>query len=102
MQKTINCINSDSLKQKLDEDNHILVIDVRSKEEYHEKHIPAAIHIPLDELETAAIYFSKEKMYVTVCGKGGGRSADAAEKLVQSGYHSAWLSGGTLGWFEQE
>ena len=100
MQTTINCITSELVKQKLDEDNRIVVIDVRSKEEYHEKHIPGAIHIPLDELETAAIHFSNEKMYITVCGKGGGRSAVASEKLIQAGFISAWLCGGTLGWFE--
>jgi len=100
MQTTINCITSDVLKQKIDEDNNIVFIDVRSKEEYNEKHIPSAIHIPLDELDTAAINFSKENLYVTVCGKGGGRSADAAEKLIQAGFNSAWLCGGTFGWFE--
>jgi rhodanese-related sulfurtransferase len=99
MQTTINCITSDMVKQKLHDDNNIVVIDVRSTEEYNEKHIPAAIHIPLDQLQTEFIHFSKENLYITVCGKGGGRSADAAEKLRQSGLSSAWLCGGNLGWF---
>lgn len=100
MQEINNCISSDLLKQKILNDKNIVLIDVRSKEEFNEIHIPEAIHIPLDELGTAAINFSNEKMYVTICGKGGGRSADAAEKLKQSGYQSVWLCGGNLGWFE--
>jgi rhodanese-related sulfurtransferase len=35
MEKSENCIALDILKQKLKSKNEIIIIDVRSKEEYH-------------------------------------------------------------------
>lgn len=99
MQSPINCIAPDLLKQQMKGDQPILLIDVRSEHEYNEQHIPAAINIPLPQLAAAAVHFSKEHFYVTVCGKGGGRSAEAAEHLKKAGLVSAWLCNGTSGWF---
>jgi rhodanese-related sulfurtransferase len=70
-------------------------------EEYTEKNIPSAINIPLDELESRSIELSREAMIITVCGKGGGRSAQAAERLQQIGFsNAAFLCGGTFGWYD--
>lgn len=78
----------------------ISIIDVRNPEEYIEKHIPAAINIPLSDLEAYSKYFSKDSIIITVCGKGGGRSAQGAELLKQLGYpNTSYLCGGTFGWF---
>lgn len=99
MQSPINCIAPDLLKQQMKEDQPILLIDVRSEHEYNDQHIPAAINIPLPQLEAAAVHFSKDQFYVTVCGKGGGRSTEAAEQLKKAGLVSAWLCNGTSGWF---
>jgi rhodanese-related sulfurtransferase len=39
---------------------------------------------------------------VTICGKGGGRSAEGADMLNKLGHPVAhWLEGGTNGWLEQ-
>ncbi|MDO9274431.1 MAG: rhodanese-like domain-containing protein [Lutibacter sp.] len=99
MEKSDNCITLDVLRQKLKISNEIIIIDVRSNEEYNEKHIPNAINIPLDKLENEAKYFDKNKFYITACGKGGGRSATGAEKLNQMKFNALWLCGGTFGWF---
>ena len=80
----------------------LTIIDVRSPEEYAEKHIPGAINIPLSALETRSKQFSKEAIIVTVCGKGGGRSALGAEVLKRIGFiNPLFLCGGTLDWFEK-
>ena len=76
----------------------ISIIDVRSPEEYAEKHIPVAINIPLSELENHSEKFSKKLIFITACGKGGGRSAQAAYMLRQKGFNAGWLCGGTIGW----
>lgn len=94
-----NCIELNTLKNKLKSKNEIVIIDVRSNEEYNEKHIPNAINIPLDKLENEAKTFDKNKFYVTACGKGGSRSAVGAEKLKQMKFKALWLGGGTFGWF---
>ncbi len=100
METSENCIALDILKQKLKSKNEIIIIDVRSKEEFNEKHIPNAINIPLDKLENEAKKFDKNKLCITVCGKGGNRSASGAEKLNQMKFNALWLCGGTFGWFE--
>ena len=95
-----NCITLDILQQKLKYKNEIVIIDVRSNEEYNEKHIPNAINIPLEKLEDKAKTFDRNKFYITVCGKGGNRSATGAEKLNQMNFNALWLCCGTFGWFE--
>ena len=93
-----DCIALVELKQLSPE--KIFVIDVRSAGEYEAQHIPVAINIPLDKLEETASTFDKNKRYVTACGKGGGRSAQAAELLQQIGFNNAkFLCGGTFGWY---
>jgi rhodanese-related sulfurtransferase len=94
-----NCITLDILQQKLKSKNEIIIIDVRSNEEYNEKHIPNAINIPIEKFEDKAKTFDRNKFYITVCGKGGNRSATGAEKLNQMKFNAIWLCGGTFGWF---
>jgi rhodanese-related sulfurtransferase len=81
--------------------DQIIIIDVRSPEEYAEKHIPGAINIPLGELESRSKELSEQALIITACGKGGGRSAEAAAILKQQGFSKAFfLCGGTVGWYE--
>jgi rhodanese-related sulfurtransferase len=42
-----DCISLDELKENLLAGIHIQIIDVRSPEEFAEKHIPEAVNIPL-------------------------------------------------------
>jgi rhodanese-related sulfurtransferase len=96
------CFAIEQLQQLIKESpEQVTIIDVRSPEEFAEKHIPGAINIPLGELKSRSGELSKQAIIITACGKGGGRSAQAAELLKQSGFSKAnYLCGGTLGWFE--
>ncbi len=96
-----NCFAIDKLQQLLKQSPEgIIIVDVRSQEEYAEKHIPGAINIPLGELGIRSGELSKESIIITACGKGGGRSAEAAEKLKQLGFSKTiYLCGGTFGWY---
>jgi rhodanese-related sulfurtransferase len=94
-----NCIAPDLLKEQLNQGNDVLIIDVRSKEEFEEMHIPLSLNIPINILESEIRKFNEHYTLVTVCGKGGGRSAAAAEKLQLMGRDAKWLCGGTLGYF---
>ena len=77
----------------------VKIIDVRSRAEFEERHIPGAIHIELSQIEIANQLFDKNDIVVTACGKGGGRSTDASQKLIEYGFKNAyWLCGGTFGW----
>ena len=91
-------ITKQQVQQHLQKGNKITIIDVRSKEEYDEKHIPEAINIPLVELPKHIDQLTEQELVITACGKGGGRSEEGAIKLKQLGVNALFLEGGTLGW----
>ncbi len=72
---------------------------MRSPEEFAAGHVDGAINIPLDELVERTRELPRDAELVTVCGKGGGRSDQAAEQLRANGFRSARpLCGGTQAW----
>jgi rhodanese-related sulfurtransferase len=92
------CIAQEEMKKLLQQRGSlVLLVDVRSFEEFVVKHIPGAINIPMNELERRSEVLSKDSCIITICGKGGGRSAQAADFLKQKGFHATWLCGGTEG-----
>jgi rhodanese-related sulfurtransferase len=95
-----NTINKQDLKVKLENAESIAIIDVRSKDEFDQMHIEQAIHIPLEELKNIARFLNCNSLYVTVCGKGGGRSEEGARIIEELGLKSAALVGGTFGWLD--
>lgn len=95
-----DCIAPEQLQEKQHAGAIIIIIDVRSEAEFQQQHIPGAEHIPLDDLAQQGSGFNKEVLYITACGKGGGRSMEGAAILTQLGMQAAWLCGGTFGWFE--
>ncbi|HEU5249244.1 MAG TPA: rhodanese-like domain-containing protein [Thermoanaerobaculia bacterium] len=77
----------------------MLIVDVRSPTEFAAGHVDGAVNIPLDVLEARAPEIPRDALVVTVCGKGGGRSAQAADLLRARGFASARsLCGGTEAW----
>ncbi len=97
--KTVKvCIEAAEVKQAIIANKKIQLIDVRSKEEYEQEHIPQALNMELSELKQRATELNKDYPVVTVCGKGGGRSSDGAKLLKEMGYNASWLCGGTFGW----
>jgi MFS family permease len=92
------CLEPEDLKPLLGKPD-VRILDVRSPEEYASGHLPEAVNIPLSELLEQARNWSRKQRIVTVCAKGGGRSAQAAQALRDLGFgRTWWLCGGTLGW----
>jgi rhodanese-related sulfurtransferase len=76
-----------------------LIVDVRTRQEYAEKHIPQAINIPLDEIGSTI----PEKIFdangpVLLYCRSGRRSHQAAEKLVSLGMETVYDFGGINDW----
>lgn len=79
-----------------------VIIDVRSPEEFAGGHVDGAINIPLDKLAHGVAGIPPDALVVTVCGKGGGRSDQAAAQLRSAGFRSARsLCGGTFAWMQR-
>nr|WP_314897738.1 rhodanese-like domain-containing protein [uncultured Flavobacterium sp.] len=92
------CIQVEEVKQALQQNEKIQIIDVRSKEEFKNNHIPEAINIALSEIENQTSEIKKDHKIIITCGKGGGRSMDGAKLLKKMGYNANWLCGGTNEW----
>lgn len=80
------------------EENYI-ILDVRSQEEYDEKHIPGAILVPNETIGTKDIpeLPDKDQMIHVYC-RSGNRSKQAAEKLTALGYTNIIEFGGINDW----
>lgn len=86
MSDTSRCIEAAALRTLPAGGAELLVLDVRSPAEYAARHIEGAINLPLDELPTAVARLPAGREIVTVCGKGGGRSEQAARLLIDHGF----------------
>lgn len=95
-------ISPAELRQLLDSGKKIILIDVRSKEEYDTQHIPFANHLPVEEIEQGNFSPQSESIVVMACAKGGGRSERAATHIQNTSESECYfLEGGTFGWLEQ-
>ena len=79
--------NSTDFSEVLKQDNLVL-IDVRSKEEYNESHIPRAINIPYDELENKVKY--DKGLNIVVYSYNDSRSHLATTVLEKLGYKNIY------------
>ena len=96
---TYTTITQDKAKEMMEEESNYIILDVRTKEEYEEKHIEDAINIPLDEIEKSTVLKDKEQIIFVYC-QSGRRSKEASEKLVNLGYTNVYDIGGINAWTE--
>lgn len=80
------------------EDGYV-ILDVRTVEEYRERHIPNAVNLPNEEIGTEQIDLlpNKDQLILVYC-RSGRRSKEASEKLVKLGYTNVVEFGGILDW----
>ena len=80
------------------EENYI-ILDVRTIEEFAEKHIPNAINIPNETIgsEELAELPDKNQLILVYC-RSGNRSKQASEKLAALGYTNIYEFGGINDW----
>jgi rhodanese-related sulfurtransferase len=57
------------LKEKLDAGVDLVIVDVRSKEDFDEGHIAGAVSIPWEEMATRYTELPRDKEIVTYCGR---------------------------------
>ena len=99
-------IDPEELKKKIDNNENIFLLDVRTPQEYEAWRISYENHnnpklIPVDRLfmkdPTLLEEIPKDKEIVTVCAHGN-RSMIAAKILTQLGYSVKSVKGGMAGW----
>lgn len=92
-------LSAEEAKEKIDEGN-IILVDVRTQEEYDEKHIDGAILIPNETIaDTQPEELSDKDAEILVYCRSGKRSSEAAEKLADMGYTNVYnILGGISEW----
>lgn len=83
----------------MEENEDYIILDVRTKEEYNEGHIPNAICIPNETIGNNEIKElpNKDQLILVYC-RSGNRSKQAAEKLKKLGYTNIIEFGGIVDW----
>lgn len=77
----------------------VTVVDVRPNEEYLAGHIPGAVSIPIEDLESRLSELPLDRKVVAYCrGPYCIWSGQAVEMLHDSGYNATHLSDGILDW----
>ncbi|MED4206458.1 sulfurtransferase TusA family protein [Neobacillus mesonae] len=79
-----NLINNEEFEKKLEENDDIVVLDVRETAEFAFNHIPGANSMPLGELEQRIGELNKDAEIYVIC-RTGNRSDLAAQKLAENG-----------------
>ena len=92
-------ITAEEAKQIIDTEEGYIILDVRTKEEYDQGHIPGAIVISHEEIEEKAeeVLTDKDQLILVYC-RSGRRSKIAAEALVELGYTNIKEFGGIIDW----
>lgn len=86
-------------KARLDSGDELILLDVRTKEEYDAGHIAGAILLPNETIvDTPPAILPDFDAEILIYCRSGNRSAQAANKLVAMGYTSVYDFGGIIDW----
>ena len=92
-------ITAEEAKKLMDSEEGCIILDVRTREEYDQGHIPGAVLIPNTEIEAKAadLLPDKDQLILVYC-RSGRRSKLAAQSLADLGYTNIREFGGILDW----
>lgn len=93
-------INAQKAKELMEKDSSVVLIDVRTKEEYVSGKIPGALLLPYDTIteQTAGHIIPSKNSPIIVYCRSGRRSAIAAQTLRSLGYTTVYDLGGISSW----
>ena len=98
-ESTYRQVNAEEADSMMEEETGYIILDVRTAQEYSEKHIPGAINIANESIGTEDISElpDKDQLILVYC-RSGNRSKQASEKLVKLGYTNIVEFGGINDW----
>lgn len=92
-------LTPEEAKEMMDSEKSVMIVDVRTKEEYEEKHITDAILIPNETIgDTDPQELTDKNAPILVYCRSGVRSKQASEKLINLGYTQIYDIGGITTW----
>ena len=99
----VSSITREALVERVRQgDDKLLILDVRTPEEYVGGHVPGAVNVPYDALGSHLALIPKDKDVVLYC-RSGRRAGLTAETLQDNGYtRLLQLEGDMLGWLQSD
>lgn len=100
-QTKVSAITAKALKDLIDAKKDLVLLDVRTLEEYKEAHIPGALLLPYDQINAGSALkaIGKDKnLTVVVYCRSGRRSEIAASSLAGLGYTKVFDLGAISAW----
>lgn len=93
----MNRMTTQEVKEYMDTNKDVSIIDVRETQEVAAGKIPGAVNIPLGLLEFRLQDIDKSKEHIMVC-QSGNRSGMATSLLENRGYNVINMDGGMMDW----
>lgn len=97
---TTSDVTCDQLNIRLAQHERLLVLDVRTADEYNDAHLAGSMLIPLDQLALRLADLPHDRPIVALC-RSGNRSGVATTLLQRAGFDAVNLAGGILQWQQQ-
>ncbi len=92
-------ITAEAAKKMMDENEELIILDVRTQEEFDTGHIEGAVLIPDSDIKKKAEEILKDKSAtILLYCRSGRRSALAAQDLSDLGYTAIYDFGGIIDW----
>ena len=92
-------ISAADAKARLDSGDELILLDVRTKEEFDTGHIAGAVLLPNETiLDSQPDVLPDLNAEILIYCRSGNRSAQAANKLVAMGYTNVYDFGGIIDW----
>jgi phage shock protein E len=92
-------ITAEKARERMDSGDDVIILDVRTPSEFALEHIPGAILIPNETIgDTRPELLPHLHTEILVYCRSGGRSRQAAEKLLAMGYTAVFDFGGISEW----
>lgn len=94
---TVTKINAKEAKEMMDT-QEVIIVDVRTQEEFNESHIENAILITNENIDGEPTELPDKDAIILVYCRSGNRSAEASAKLANLGYTNVYDFGGIIDW----
>ena len=90
-------VNFDQAKMLTDWAEQAILIDVRTPEEFAAGHVPGAINMPLDRMESdmKTLGTAENRIPIVYC-RSGARSEQASRALIKAGFKVVFDAGGIM------
>ena len=95
---TYEQISPQEAKERMDKEADVIILDVRTQEEYDSGHIKNAVCLPNEDILSEPDILPDKGQQILVYCRSGNRSRQAAQKLADMGYENVLEFGGILDW----